>query len=89
VNVAAFIGALALAILVLEVGTMLQGSVIGRGRLDGASSGQVSVKPRRSTWEALLVAVLPRRFDPNLAGTSKTNVIDLLRRAGYPYDTPG
>ena len=88
-NVAAFIGALALAILVFEVGTMLQGSVIGRGRLDGASSGQVSVKPRRSTWEALLVAVLPRRFDPNLAGTSKTNVIDLLRRAGYPFSTPG
>ena len=68
---------------------MLQGSIIRRGRLDGVSSEQVSVEPRRSTWEALLVAVLPKRFDPNLAGTSKTNVIDLLRRAGYPFNTPG
>jgi hypothetical protein len=68
---------------------MLQDSVIGRARLDGVSSGQVSAKAHRSTWEALLVAVLPRRFDPNLAGTSKTNVIDLLRRAGYPFSTPG
>jgi len=89
VNMAAFIGALALAILVLEVGTVLQGSVNSRGRLDGASSEQVSAGPRRSTWKALLIAVLPKRFDPNLTGTSNSNVIDLLRRAGYPYATPG
>ena len=44
--------------------------------------------PRRTTWEALLVAVFPGRFDPNQVA-NKSNVIDLLRRAGYPYDTPG
>jgi hypothetical protein len=43
---------------------------------------------RRSTWEALLVAILPGRFDPEQA-RNMTDVISLLRRAGYPYDTPG
>jgi hypothetical protein len=43
---------------------------------------------RRSTWEALLVAVLPGRFHPDQA-KNLTDVISLLRRAGYPYDTPG
>jgi Flp pilus assembly protein TadB len=43
---------------------------------------------KRSTWEALLVAILPGRFDPDQAKTI-ADVISLLRRAGYPYDTPG
>jgi hypothetical protein len=43
---------------------------------------------RRSTWEALLVAIVPGRFDPEQA-KNMTDVISLLRRAGYPYDTPG
>src|SRR5690606_11840026 len=42
----------------------------------------------RSAWEALLVAVLPGRFDPDQA-KNMSDVISLLRRAGYPYDTPG
>jgi 3-oxoacyl-(acyl-carrier-protein) synthase len=41
-----------------------------------------------TTWEALLVAILPGRFDPNQA-KNMADVISLLRRAGYPYDTPG
>jgi Flp pilus assembly protein TadB len=36
----------------------------------------------------LLVAILPGRFDPNQAKNT-ADVISLLRRAGYPYDTPG
>jgi hypothetical protein len=36
----------------------------------------------------LLIAILPRRFDP-LQAKNMTDVISLLRRAGYPYDTPG
>lgn len=48
----------------------------------------MQVSQRRSTWDALLIAVLPSRFDPNREATN-SNVIDLLRRAGYPYNTPG
>jgi len=36
----------------------------------------------------LLIAILPGRFDPQQA-RNMTDVISLLRRAGYPYDTPG
>ena len=35
-----------------------------------------------------LLAILPGRFDPQSARNS-ADVISLLRRAGYPYDTPG
>ncbi|MHB8777279.1 MAG: hypothetical protein ACYC6R_05895 [Anaerolineales bacterium] len=44
-----------------------------------------SSKPtkRRSTWEALLVAILPGCFDPDQAKNT-ADVISLLRRAGYP-----
>ncbi len=34
------------------------------------------------------MAILPGRFDPQSAKNS-ADVISLLRRAGYPYDTPG
>jgi len=50
--------------------------------------GATAPVARRSTWDALLVAILPGRFDPNQA-KNMTDVISLLRRAGYPYDTPG
>ncbi len=43
---------------------------------------------RRSTWEALLVAIMPGRFDPDQA-KNMADVVSLLRRAGYPYDMPG
>ena len=87
-NVVVFIASLALAIIVLEVGNAIQNRTLGRSRLDGASTGEVQVSQRRSTWDALLIAVLPSRFDPNREATN-SNVIDLLRRAGYPYNTPG
>lgn len=35
-----------------------------------------------------MVAVLPGRFDPD-AAKNMSDAISLLRRAGYPYDTPG
>ena len=44
--------------------------------------------PRRSAWYALLGAVWPARFDPS-AATNMADVVELLRRAGYPYETPG
>ncbi len=44
--------------------------------------------PEMSTDEALDVAILPGRFDPEQA-RNMAGVISLLRRAGCPYDTPG
>lgn len=84
----AFLGALSLSLLTFELMTVLQGafSRFGNSRLIHVRSS--SADKRRSTWEALLVAVLPGRFDPVQAKNS-ADVISLLRRAGYPYDTPG
>ena len=84
----AFLGALSLSILAFELMTVLQGafSTFGNSRLINVQTS--SANKRRSTWEALLVAVLPGRFDPDQAKNS-ADVISLLRRAGYPYDTPG
>ncbi len=87
-NAVAFIGALALAVIALEIGTSIQGKLVRLSRLDGASMETTRVEPCRSTWEALLIAIFPSRFDPNREA-SKSNVIDLLRRAGYPFGTPG
>jgi hypothetical protein len=61
-------------------------STFGSNRL--MSMGSTVPTARRSTWDALLVAILPGRFDPNQA-KNMADVISLLRRAGYPYDTPG
>jgi hypothetical protein len=89
-----FLGALGLAVLAFELLTALQGSLssYGRsgsaGRLEGAVGEGAPVLERRSTWEALLLALFPRRFGL-LPGRESVDVVSLLRRAGYPYDTPG
>jgi hypothetical protein len=75
-------------VIVLEVGTAIQSSLVWHSKLAGASVAGAPAAPRRSTWVALLVAIFPTRFDPNHQ-TTNSNVIDLLRRAGYPFDTPG
>jgi hypothetical protein len=84
----AFLGALSLSVLAFELMTVFQGafSTFGNSRLINLPSP--AARKRRSTWEALLVAVLPGRFDPDQAKNS-ADVVSLLRRAGYPYDTPG
>jgi len=84
----AFLGALSLSVLAFELMSIFQNafSIFGNNRLMNISATAPSA--RRSTWEALLVAILPGRFDPDKA-KSMTDVISLLRRAGYPYDTPG
>ena len=87
-NAVVFIGSLALAVIALEIGTAIQAKLFKPGKLDGAVVAGTAIAPRRSTWEALLIAIFPKRFDPNQQATN-SNVIDLLRRAGYPYDTPG
>jgi hypothetical protein len=45
------------------------------------------ISHRRTTLEAVLLAVLPQRFDPNIADT--TDIMALLRRSGYYYANPG
>ena len=83
-----FVGALSLSVLAFELLSVFQNavSIFGGNRLMNIPS--TTAVRRRSTWEALLVAILPGRFDPNQA-RNLTDVISLLRRAGYPYDTPG
>jgi hypothetical protein len=83
----AFIGALSLSVLAFELGSAFQGaaSPFGNNRL--IKTNALPAK-RRSTWEALLLAILPGRFDPEQA-RNMADVVSLLRRAGYPYDTPG
>jgi hypothetical protein len=87
----AFLGALSLSVIVFEIATAMQDSwsTFSKGRsLAGMQiSGNPPVK-RRSTWEALLLVVFPYRFDPAQA-RDLADVVSLLRRAGYPYDTPG
>jgi hypothetical protein len=84
----AFLGALSLSVLAFELLNVFQSafSTFGGNRLMNFQS-QTPIK-RRSTWEALLIAILPGRFDPDQA-KNMSDVISLLRRAGYPYDTPG
>jgi hypothetical protein len=83
-----FLGALSLSVLAFELLSTFQNafSLFGNNRLVSLSTSAGT--KRRSTWEALLVAILPGRFDPEQA-RNMTDVISLLRRAGYPYDTPG
>jgi hypothetical protein len=56
------------------------------GRLDGGVHPAASL-PQRNTLHALLIAAFPKYFDARRADSH--DVEDLLRRAGYPYDTPG
>jgi len=84
----AFLGALSLSILIFELMSVFQTafSTFGSNRLTNFHSP--NTPKRRSTWEALLLAILPGRFDPEQA-KNMADVVSLLRRAGYPYDTPG
>ena len=84
----AFLGALSASVLTFELMSVFQSafSTFGGNRLTNIHT--VDSAKRRSTWEALLVAILPGRFDPNQAKNT-ADVISLLQRAGYPYDTPG
>jgi hypothetical protein len=84
----AFLGALSLSLLAFELLNVFQSafSTFGGNQLMNPTPA-IPIK-KRSTWEALLIAIVPSRFDPNQAKNT-TDVINLLRRAGYPYDTPG
>ena len=86
----AFIGALALAVAVLEIGTGMQrGWSKQVGRLSRGVVGEEEKEYRLSTWQALLIAVLPGRFDPNQQSSGQEDIASLIKRSGYLYDTPG
>ena len=85
----AFIGALSASILVFEIVTAIRWRGFRRRRLSGVSPEDQGSAPRRSTWEALLLAIFPQRFAPLESAKEYANVTSLLRRSGYPYDTPG
>ncbi|RMD59939.1 hypothetical protein D6833_10760 [Candidatus Parcubacteria bacterium] len=90
-NLIIFFSSISLTMAVFEIASAAAAalSTIGRNRrLDGAYVGDAPVPQRRSTWNALLLAILPGRFDPSEA-KNMANVISMLRRAGYPYSTPG
>jgi hypothetical protein len=83
-----FLGAISLSALAFEIATSLSGGLVKRSRLSGVQAYTELTLPRRSAWFALLGAVWPARFDPS-AAANMADVVDLLRRAGYPYETPG
>ena len=83
-----FLGALSLSVLAFEIASNLRGGLVRRSRLLGIQTSATLTLPRRSAWHALLGAVWPARFDP-AAATNMADVVELLRRAGYPYETPG
>ncbi len=84
----AFLGALSVSVLAFELLSAFQSafSTFGNNRLMNLQSSRPIQK--RSTWEALLIALWPGRFDPDQA-VNMADVVSMLRRAGYPYDSPG
>lgn len=84
-----FLGALSASLFVFELGNMLTGAVSAQAnRLSGVQTNQTPSRRYRSTVNALILALLPSRFDERKA-KNLDSVVDLLRRAGYPYGTPG
>ena len=84
----AFLGALSVAAFVFEIISAFQYGIFRHSRLDGAFQDANKIPQRRSTWDAVLIAIFPKRFDPEHA-KNMLDVVGLIRRAGYPYDTPG
>lgn len=89
----AFLAALCLAVVAYEITAMMQVLLLGprRTRLDIPRVAEDVPLPRKrksSTLEALLLAVLPRRFDERQV-SNLPDVVSLLRRSGYYYATPG
>ena len=83
-----FAGAVAVVILVFELMNALTESALGGGgdRLSyGPTCNEANVRAARkcTSLDALLIAVWPERFDPDHAA-SISDVVDMLRRAGYP-----
>lgn len=89
-----FLGALSLAVFVFELLTEIQSALSSYGRsrstirLTSVATEAAAAPARRSTWEALLLTFFPKRFGL-LPDGHAADLVSQLRRAGYPYDTPG
>jgi hypothetical protein len=89
-----FLGAISLAVLAFELFTAFQSALTSYGRPRSAARlgstlvGSAPAPEYRPTWAALFLAFFPRRFGL-LPDKGSMDVVALLRRAGYPYDTPG
>lgn len=87
-----FVAALFFAVAVYELINLFQ--VLKNGRRTNViimpvvdDGVDLPIQRRRTIIEAILLAVLPKRFDPNVADT--TDIMALLRRSGYYYANPG
>ena len=100
-NFLIFLAALSASVLAFELMTSFQRAFASFGksnRLDGVprtagdgiqvNTSTITEPTRPSILAALLIAIAPTRFDPHSA-TNTAAVISQLRRAGYPYSTPG
>lgn len=91
-NFVIFVAALFFSVVVYELIGLFQVLLNGRRTnviiMPVVDDGiNLPIQRRRTTLEAILLAVLPKRFDPNVADT--TNIMALLRRSGYYYANPG
>jgi hypothetical protein len=92
----AFLAALAVTVFVIEILSVFQYMTTGRIRsiLDGPKYGESLAetaypkKKRATMLYAILIALFPKRFDEK-SSPNVSNVVDLLRRSGYYYSTPG
>jgi hypothetical protein len=87
-----FVASLAVTAFAFEVlNSISQSSLTGLARVnDGFElvGNETKSRKRRSLLEAILLAVWPAKFDPDVV-KNMVDVLSLLRRSGYPYATPG
>lgn len=85
----AFLGSVAVASIAFEIMNGITQPAISSSSLApyGASEADLTSN-KHSTLDAILLAIWPERFDP-MRSKSLPDVIDMLRRSGYPYETPG
>ncbi|MCX8024381.1 MAG: hypothetical protein N3A60_04180 [Thermanaerothrix sp.] len=84
----AFVGATAAMVFGYELLQRALAPTYAQHRLQGPTVGAVESARQPSLWEAVLVAVFPGWFGQGISKRSET-LVDLLRRAGYPYSSPG
>jgi len=88
----AFVAALALAIVVDEIASVIRFGIVDRWNnplnAPVLTHSDLPGQKHGTTLQAILLAVFPKRFDERQA-TNITDVVSLLRRSGYVYSTPG
>lgn len=85
----AFVGAVAAMVVAYEIGSRIL-APLSVSRLDAPREAGYAVSEVKtpSLWDAILLAAFPGWFGRANPKRTET-VVDLLRRAGYPFDSPG